>query len=183
MGFEIETCEARVRLNASGSIRPRTHMVLTVLCNDRQWLADVGFGGDGLVEPIAVDSTCVEQAGVVYRVMPEQSLRVLQRQVRGGWEDLYAVLPDSVFAIDFECGNWYTSTHPTSPFVQTLTAQRIVGDSRHVLRNLTYSVQRGQEVMTREITRGELIPLLRDTFDLDVPDGAQFHALDASTRK
>jgi N-hydroxyarylamine O-acetyltransferase len=179
VGFEIETCEARVRLNASGTIRPRTHMVLTVRCEGRHWLADVGFGGDGLVQPIALDGTSVEQAGFVYRVVPERSLRVLQRQIHDGWEDVYAVLPDSVFAIDFECGNWYTSTHPSSPFVQTLTAQRIVGDSRHVLRNLTYSVRRGGAVITRQITRSELVPLLRDTFDLDVPDDAKFHALDA----
>jgi arylamine N-acetyltransferase len=28
-------------------MRPRTHMVLTLPCEGRDWLADVGFGGDG----------------------------------------------------------------------------------------------------------------------------------------
>jgi hypothetical protein len=34
------------------------------------------------------------------------------------------------------------------------------------------------EVSTREISRAELIPLLRDTFGLDVPADATFRALD-----
>ena len=94
------------------------------------------------------------------------------------WEDLYAVLPDPVFPIDYEVGNWLTSTHPQSPFVMNLTAQRTIDGARHILRNLTYSVARGKDVQTRAISRAELIPLLRGTFGLDVPEDARFRALD-----
>jgi len=178
IGFDVETCEARVRQGAEGVTRPRTHMVLRVHCEGRAFLADVGFGGDGLIEPILMDGSSSEQAGVTYRIAREDPLRILQRAVAGRWEDLYAVLPDPVFPIDYEAGNWLTSTHPNSPFVLNVTAQRMVGSTRHVLRNLTYSVARGSDVQTREITRAELIGLLRDTFGIDVPDTARFRALD-----
>jgi arylamine N-acetyltransferase len=112
-------------------------------------------------------------------VAGEDSVRVLQRQIAGGWEDLYAIMPNPVHPIDFEVGNWFTSTHPRSPFVLTLTAQRIVDDTRHTLRNLTYSITRGTAVQVREITRPEVVPLLRDTFGLEVPDDATFRALDS----
>jgi N-hydroxyarylamine O-acetyltransferase len=168
-----------VRQNTGGLMRPRTHMVLAVPCDGREWLADVGFGGDGLLEPIALDGTSSEQGGVVYRVATDGSARVLQRAVGGGWEDLYAFGSNSVHAIDVEVGNWFTSTHPRSPFVLTLTAQRIVDDTRHTLRNLTYSISRGTAVQVHEITRQELVPLLRDTFGLEVPDDATFRALDS----
>ncbi len=46
---------------------------------------------------------------------------------------VYALMPDPVHAIDVEVGNWFTSTHPRSPFVLNLTAQRIVDDTRHIL--------------------------------------------------
>jgi N-hydroxyarylamine O-acetyltransferase len=181
IGFEVQTCEARVRQGAAGHVRPRTHMVLSVSCGGREWLADVGFGGDGLVEPIERTDGTSEQAGVLYRTVREGSLSVLQRRVTAGWEDLSAVLPDPAHPIDFQVGNWFTSTYPGSPFVLNLTAQRMVGGMRHILRNLTYSVSRGLDVQTREITRAELVPLLRDTFGLDVPLDATFRALDAGT--
>jgi N-hydroxyarylamine O-acetyltransferase len=178
IGFVLETCEARVRQNAAGAVRPRTHMVLRVRVDGNDWLADVGFGGDGLLEPIALDGGTTVQGGVPYRVSPEQSLRVLQRFIAGGWEDLYAVLPDPVYPIDLEAGNWFTSTHPHSPFVLNLTAQRMSGGTRHILRNLTYSTARGTEVHTRQIERSELIPLLRGIFGIDVEDDARFRAVD-----
>jgi N-hydroxyarylamine O-acetyltransferase len=181
IGFTPEAREARVRQNTGGLVRPRTHMVLTMRCEGGEWLADVGFGGDGLLEPIALDGRSTEQAGVVYRVATEGPVRVLQRHIGGGWEDLYALMPDPVHPIDFEVGNWFTSTHPRSPFVLNLTAQCIVDDTRHTLRNLTYSITRGTDVQVREITRQEVVPLLREMFGLDVPDAATFRALDSKS--
>lgn len=180
-GFEVEPCEARVRPKDAGAVLPRTHMVLRLTLDGRQWLADVGFGADGLVEPIALDGGVVEQLGVPYRVVAEGPLAVLQRRAPTGWEDQYAVLPDAAHPADYVVGNWFTSTHPSSPFVQTLTVQRIAGGARHVLRNLTYSVARGAYVETREIARGDLVPLLRDAFGLDVPPDARFLVLDGTT--
>ena len=81
--------------------------------------------------------------------------------------------------IDFEVGNWFTSTHPRSPFVLNLTVQRIVENARHTLRNLTYSITRGTAVQVHEITRQEVVPLLRDVFGLEVPEDATFRALDS----
>lgn len=179
IGFMPQAREARVRQNGGGIVRPRTHMVLTMRCEGREWLLDAGFGGDGLVEPIGLQGGSSEQAGVVYRVAAEDAIRVLQRAINGAWEDLYAVQPESAYLVDFEVGSWFTSTYPRSPFVLTLTAQRVLHDTRHILRNLSYSVARGRETQVREISRRELVPLLRETFDLDVPEDARFRALDA----
>jgi N-hydroxyarylamine O-acetyltransferase len=178
MGFTVEPLEARVRQQDGGVVRPRTHMVLRVAAGGRLWLADAGFGGDGLLEPVPFDSTPIHQLGVPYRVAHEGRLAILQRRLAGGWEDLYAILPDAVHPADYEVGNWFTSTYPRSPFVLNLTAQRITDGARHILRNLTYAVTRGTRTESREIARGELASLLRDTFGLDVPDAARFRAID-----
>lgn len=100
----------------------------------------------------------------------------MQRRVTGEWEDLYVVLPDAAYPADFEVGSWFTSTYPRSPFVLNLTAQRIVGGSRHILRNLTYTVTRAGHCETREVAFSELVPLLRDAFGLDVPEAVDFRA-------
>jgi N-hydroxyarylamine O-acetyltransferase len=179
VGIAVRAREARVR-PAPGVLLPRTHMTLVASVAGRDWLADVGFGGEGLVEPAAMDGEVVRQEGWDYRVVAEGTLRVLQRRRDGAWLDQYAVLPGVVHPVDFEVANWFTSTWPKSPFVQTVTAQRVTGGARHVLRNLTYTVTRAERTETRELSRAELVPLLRSVFGLDVEPGARFVALDGA---
>lgn len=178
LGFAPRAHEARVRLDAGGSIRPRTHMVLVVPLDGEAWLTDVGFGASGIAEPLAIGGPPAQQDAWTYRTVPEGRLHVLQRAKGDGWEDLYAFTEDEVPHVDYVIGNWFTSTHPDSNFVRSLTAQRTVGPARHILRNLTYMVAHDGEWRTREVTRAELVPLLRDIFGLDIPDDARFRALD-----
>ena len=177
LGFDVTPCEARVRPPGVNEPLPRTHMVLIVRIEGREWLSDVGFGGDGLLGPVPLDGAPVEQIDRWLRVAHEGSHRVLQYRNSSDWEDLYAFLPEPRFPVDFEVGNWYTSTHPGSPFVRRLTVQRTLPDARHILRQLTYSVHRRDGSASRDITRAELSLLLRDVFDLDVED-VVFPAID-----
>jgi len=183
LGFTVHAREARVRFAATLPVPPRTHMVLVVPIDGVDWLVDVGFGANGIVEPLRLDAAETTQDGWTFRVSREGRLHVLQRRERDQWLDLYVFTDDGAATIDCVIGNWYTSTHPDSKFVRTLTAQRMIGNARHQLRNLTYSVARqGGEWQTRTVTREELIPLLREVFGLDVPDGARFRALDLGDR-
>jgi len=183
LGFTVHAREARVRLDSTGAVSPRTHMVLIVPIEGTDWLTDVGFGGNGIIEPLELHSSSSVQDGWTYRVVHEGRLHVLQRARADGWDDLYAFADDDVAPIDYIVGNWFTSTNPESRFVRTLTAQRMIGEVRHVLRNLSYSVAAsGGEWQTRTLTRAELVPLLRDVFGLDVPEGATFRALDGPDR-
>jgi N-hydroxyarylamine O-acetyltransferase len=177
IGFTVIPCEARVRVD-TGRVLPRTHMALVVSQGGDDWLADVGFGGEGLVRPVPMDGTPHEQGGLSFRVAREEALHVLQADDGDGWRDQYAFVPEGRYEVDFEVANWFTSTHPESRFVVSLTAQRATPEARHVLRNLTYACRRGTHVESRTIARSELVPLLRGTFGLDVPDDARFRALD-----
>ena len=51
---------------------------------------------------------------------------VLQSAGESEWEDLYGFIPQPVPLVDVETSNWFTSTHPRSPFVTGLivSAQR-----------------------------------------------------------
>ena len=177
LGYEPMACEARVRHGAT-SVLPRTHMLLVVRLDGREWLCDVGFGSTGLLEPAPLDGEEITQHAWTYRVGREGGLYVLQSRQATGWEDLYAFEAAPRHVVDFEMGNWFTSTWPESRFVLTLTAQRSTPTVRYVLRNLTYTEDRGTSIQTRAIARADLVPLLQTTFDLDVPDDARFLALD-----
>jgi N-hydroxyarylamine O-acetyltransferase len=178
LGFEVEPCEARVRPPGTTVLTPRTHMVLLARVDGSDWLLDVGFGAGGPLEPVALSAEPQDQFGWTYRVVREEQTHVLQFRGAEGWEDLYAFVPEPRVAVDFEVANWYTSTHPESLFVRTLTAQRATPEARHVLRGLTYTRSTPSRGTSREITRDELVPFLADTFGIDLPAGARFQALD-----
>ncbi|GLH70276.1 N-hydroxyarylamine O-acetyltransferase [Geothrix rubra] len=177
LGFEVLPCEARVRYGTL-EVLPRTHMLLLVRLAGLHWLADVGFGGEGLLHPVPLDGLAHAQFQSTYRVVDEGGLRVLQSLRLGTWEDLYAFLPEERFAVDYEMANHYTSTHPESRFVRTLTAQLPGPDVRRILRNRAYAEIRGDAVEGRELAPDEVIPTLREVFGLDVPEGARFRAFE-----
>jgi N-hydroxyarylamine O-acetyltransferase len=177
VGFEVIPCEARVRLG-SLEVSSRSHMLLLTKPAGATWLCDVGFGGEGLLHPVLVDGQAHPQFHNTYRVAAEGGLRVLQSYHHGAWEDLYAFVPEERFPIDFEVGNHYTSTYPESRFVMTLTAQLPGPEVRRILRNRAYAELRGDHAEGRELAREEVIPMLRDVFGIEVPEGAKFRAFE-----
>lgn len=182
-GFTATPMEARVRVG-SATVRPRTHMVLAVNIEGQEWLADVGFGGEGPHEPVPMrGADTTPSAGLSYRIVEEGDARVLQMRRAMEWADQYAFLPQAVHPVDFEVANWFTSTHPQSPFVRTLTAQRTTHDVRYVLRYPTYMEIRDAETRTREIDRRELLPLLREVFLIDLPDETLFPPIDSPAER
>jgi N-hydroxyarylamine O-acetyltransferase len=122
LGAEVDLMLARVRVGAPpGTIRPRTHLVLRVRGQDGDWHADVGFGSGTLLEPIPFGPGEVhEQSGWRFRVVPDGDELVLQAADGSRWIDLHGFIPEPVPRIDVETSNWFTSTHPRSPFVTGL---------------------------------------------------------------
>lgn len=177
LGFEVRAFEARVRLG-SAEIRPRTHMLLGVDVRGEEYLADVGFGGDGLLVPIRQDgSLSMQGTRETYRVQDQGGELVLQLRRDEEWLDLYAFVPEARPPIDFEMANYFTSTHPRSSFVKNLTAQISKWDERHVLRNRSYVVHRAGTTEERLLADDEILPLLRQRFGLELAENTQFRAL------
>jgi N-hydroxyarylamine O-acetyltransferase len=118
---EIAPMLARVRLGPEGTPRPLNHLLLRVVDGDATWLADVGFGGGGLLDPVPFEvGVESDQSGWRYRLVEDGAELVLQVFQDGGWTDMYGFVPEPVPAIDIEVNNWYTTTHPESPFVTGL---------------------------------------------------------------
>jgi N-hydroxyarylamine O-acetyltransferase len=114
----VDLMLARVRIGGTGDDRPLDHLLLRVTEGGRPWLADVGFGGGGLLDPvpfeIGVES---DQSGWLYRLVEDGPELVLQVFQDGVWVDMYGFVPEPVPVIDVEVSNWYTATYPTSTFV------------------------------------------------------------------
>ena len=163
-----------------------THMILAVEADHAVWLADVGFGGDGLVEPIPFEpGPAASQLGRTFRLVaepspqhgaiPAEQVRVLQTLHQGAWFDLYAFTLEPHLDIDYEVANWFTSTHPSSPFVRGPVAQRQFPDGSLTYRDATLARTwvDGRSESTVVDTSDELLAVLADRFSIELPPGTR----------
>jgi N-hydroxyarylamine O-acetyltransferase len=177
IGFRVTTLAARVRYGAA-RITPRTHMLLKVDLDEGSRLADVGFGGDGLLKSLPLEpGRDSQQSHWTYRVIEEGHGLVLQSLRPEGWFDLYDFTLEPHFPVDYEMANHYTSTYPTSFFRQGPIAARPTPEARHRLRGRELSVECGGGTTRRDLADDEeLLSVLSSTFGLDFPPGTRFPA-------
>jgi N-hydroxyarylamine O-acetyltransferase len=189
VGFRVMRLAGRVRMRAS-AMRPRTHMTLAVAVEGENWLADVGFGLEGLLYPVPfrLDEP-VHHFGWKYRLIADGPAYVLQsfHQVDDapacelqpfhpeGWLDLYAFTMEEQHQADYEMANYYTSTNPRSPMVNTLMVQRPGIDLRLMLRN-RHLIERTPETgsVTELPDDAAILAVLAERFDLHFPPGTRF---------
>jgi N-hydroxyarylamine O-acetyltransferase len=173
LGARVDMLLARVRLGRpAASPRPRTHLVLRVRADGRDWHADVGFGRGTLLEPIPFGpGGPYEQSGWRFRVVEDGPELVLQTVQNGGWVDVYGFVPEPVPMIDVELSNWFTATHPRSPFVTGLiVASQRPNGTRLTLSDweklsLTEETPAGASV--RPVEPNEVDELIASRFGLD----------------
>lgn len=189
MGFAVEGLAARVRWMrpTDAPPMPRTHMALRVTIDGEPWLADVGFGGCVPNAPVRLNAEAPQPTGhETFRVRPEGSSVVIEAERGGDWLSLYELLPDPQFAIDYELANWFTTTHPNSPFRRNLMVTRVTPEARYALLDNRYTVRKPSgETEQRSLDAGELERTLAEVFALPVlPDWRPVieHAVAASAR-
>jgi len=172
IGFPPKTLLGRVR-RGPPERWVRTHMVLIVSIDGEPWLADVGFGGLGLLEPLPLrDGATAHQGGLTYTLRKDGPFWVLSmRDATGTAMDLYEFTEDPQTAWDVEVANHFTSTHPESIFRRTLTIQRHRPEERTMLRNDLVVTCRDGRQTERPIERSDLRQVARDLFDLELPSG------------
>lgn len=175
LGFEVTGLAARVSMGEERST-PRTHMVLAVDIAGTRWLADVGFGGDTLLDPISFEGDePVQQGAWAFRLVHDGDLRVLWGLRADGWLDLYSFTEEPQLPVDYEVANHYTSTWPRSPFVTKVIAQRSGLQERWMLIDDELRVERpdGTERWT-VASHEERLSILAKRFELVFPDGTRF---------
>ncbi len=175
LGFRVTSLAARVQVGAT-AVRPRTHMLLRVDLGGEAYLADVGFGGGGLVHPVPlVEGRENWLGGLGHRLRRKEETWVLEGSSEGTWEDSYAFTLEPQHPVDFVMANHFTSTFPASPFVNNLTVQRSWPGRWLVLRNRTLTLREVATTTTETIRDPEhLLEILRDRFGLEFPAGTRF---------
>ncbi len=189
LGAEVETVLARVRVGAEpGTIRPRSHLLLRVRADGRDWHADVGFGNGSLLEPLPWGPGAENvQSGWRFRVIEEGAELVLQTVREQQWVDVYGFLPQPAPMVDLETSNWFTSTHPHSPFVTGLIVSTQSGDgTRTTLSDwsaLALTEETPDGVTVTAVERSAVPELLATRFGLEgFAAGDDGHVIAAAAR-
>ena len=178
LGFVVTRLAARVRFGTS-EVRPRTHMALKVEADGKSWLADVGFGGWGLLEPIAlVDGEESKQGLWSFRLRREREQWVLSCPQCPVGADQFSFTLEPQLPIDYEPPNHFCSTWPQSSFVQLVTAQLPTENVRTILRGDQLSTADASGTRIEKIEGdAAVLQVLRERFDLHFPDGTRFRPL------
>ncbi len=124
LGFAVTSLQARVvRGLAVDAPRPALHMVLRVDLAEGQYLADVGFGNLAPTTALALRSG-IEQSTPheKMRLVPMGDELVLEAKLRDAWHHIYRVVPHARLDAEYDIANWYTGTHPQSPYISNLIA-------------------------------------------------------------
>ena len=141
-GFEARALLARVHLSGS-QIIGRGHQLSLVTINNKEWLTDVGFGGQNMGEPIPLEINQVFDLGSQRLRLVKAEHFGLMLQSFGGdlWQNLYSFDLEYAGPGDIKYGNYYTSTHPDSIFTQDRIASLPTTEGRITLQNKTLKIR------------------------------------------
>src|SRR5215218_616409 len=126
LGYRITSLQGRViRGLAIDAPRPAIHMLLQAELPEGPYLADVGFGNLAptsalLLKPHIEQDTPHE----VMRFIDVGGELTLQARLKHGWEHIYRVIPYPRYDGEYEITNWYTGTHPETPYQGNIIAAR-----------------------------------------------------------
>jgi N-hydroxyarylamine O-acetyltransferase len=172
LGFRFARHSARVIMVVPRTESPRTHMILTVELAEGRFVLDAGFGVLAPRVPVpVVDELEVRAEDEVHRLVRDGPWWVLQARVDEAMKDAWASTLEEDNPIDFEVGNHYTSTHPSSNFRNRIMLRALIADGRVTVSNQDVTIRSGGEVRTRKLEdRRELRELLVEYFGFDLPE-------------
>ena len=171
LGFKVQEATARVRWSVPPGVKtPRVHCLLFVEAEGDDYLADVGFGGNVLTAPLKLASREAQQTPHEdFRLVDEDDRVVVQEaNINGNWTPLYAYDFADTYPADYEMGNWLTSTHPSSIFVNGLLGARCEPGKRYAIRDNQLAIHTAGGATEKKTLRsaGELRDALTDLFKL-----------------
>jgi N-hydroxyarylamine O-acetyltransferase len=180
IGFSVVGLAARVLYNIpAGVVGPRSHMLLRITVNDESYVADVGFGGLTLTDPLRLAAGVEQRTSLEsFRLVAAGGELVMEARVGHEWKALYRFGPQEQLQIDYEVTNWYLSNHPESRFVTGLMAARPDTDRRYALQNNQLTVHYLDGRTERDVltSPAALRAVLTEYFRIAVPKSPDLEA-------
>ncbi|MBS0171296.1 MAG: arylamine N-acetyltransferase [Nitrospira sp.] len=170
VGFAVTRLAARVSSGAE-SVRPRSHQLLMVHLRESAWIVDVGFGGNGLLEPLRLmDGSEARPGADRFRLVAQgQGGYLLQCEIEQVWTNLYSFALDSWLPIDFAFANYYHSHSPDSLFMQRRICTMPTAEGRKTFSDRSFKILTDGETKEFNVENQEVCrQLLLEHFGLYV---------------
>ncbi len=171
MGFPVDDLAGRVVWGrAADAVVPRTHRVLKVRAENRDWIVDVGFGGQTLTGVLDLASEEPQATPHErFRLRRVGDERLMESQVAGEWLPMFRFDLQPQQPIDFEAANFQLVHDPASHFTQGLRVSRVTPEGRHVLRGFELAFHSLQDATRRRTLPGvdAAMTVLDEVFGID----------------
>ena len=168
-GFDARPLLGRVHV--TGTTTGRGHQIELVTIEGKQWIADVGFGGDTprAPLPLELDQPTTHDGQTVRLVNDDRFGFMVQTVKADDWVNLYSFDLGYVCPADIDYGNHYTATHPGSLFVIARVAALPVKNGVITLFNNTLRIMDGEKEMVRELEEGQpYLDALHEYFGIEL---------------
>lgn len=182
-GYEVRPIFCRP-FSGEGAKLPLTHRMILVFLNGKTWLADVGLGGNGWIEPLLLEpGTEQVQWGRSYRIIEDPELGYVVQLKRG---DSYAMAVafglQTAEESDFAMSNHYTSTYPASPFVCRMMCTLPTLTGRYTIRDTKLKIESNGSVTERELDAHSIREVLSRYFNITLPEEMTAHIIRCLSR-
>lgn len=188
LGFSVTSLQGRVvRGLEIDAPRPAIHMLLRIDLPDGPYLADVGFGNLAPTGPLKLHPDVDQETpNELMRFVVVNDELTLQSWIANKWEHIYRVIPYPRYDAEYEIVNWFTGTHPTSPYLSNIIAAiPVPGRGRVTLfnRRLTRRYVDGRVERWSLETETDFRQVLRETFGLNISDEDVREAISVMDRR
>jgi N-hydroxyarylamine O-acetyltransferase len=174
LGFQVKGLAARVVWNRSEEApSARSHMLLLIRIDQKEFIADVGFGGITLTSPLEfINNKEQKTTHEYFRIREEKDFFKLQVKILNEWKSLYTFDLQEQFGVDYEISNFYVSQCSSSLFRNNLIAARPFDSGRYALRNTTFTIHHlnGKSESTHLNTVNEIRKILTEKFFIKLPE-------------
>jgi N-hydroxyarylamine O-acetyltransferase len=179
LGFNVK----RLIASVTPSIR-RTHKCLLITIGGAKYLADTGYGGNCIIEPLPlITDITFKQFSETFKLMREYPRSdeieeyVLYSLIKEEWVNLYS-FPCSVhLPEEYEPLNYFNSYSKKSfPFNNRLVAIP-TPEGRIILHNYKLKIRRNGHQETIMVTEEEYLNVLEKYFDIKLPHDTIFKPL------
>jgi len=179
LGFNVKRLLARVVVQ--GAELPKGHKLLLVKVDGKKYIADVGYGGNGLLEPISLEALNVDitQGIDTFRLTKKKNFYIFQAKINNEYINQYefSLLPFK--AIDFVAiSNHIASTLSNSAFVRQRICVKPIETGRLILVDNILKIRNSDGTSLYPIgSEAEFIQVLNDYFGIKLKEGSELKPL------
>lgn len=161
LGFKVTDLLARGTMDGI-TYSAKLHQILMVEIGDKRYIADVGFGMNGLTAPLLLDTEEDQrQFTHIYRLIQDPKHGyVLQKKEGEVYNYMFAFTLEECYPIDFVVSNHFTETFPDSFFAKMKMCTMPTKEGRISLTDKQFKVISNGKVTERKSMKNYLMSIL-----------------------